>query len=92
MLKRYILVITLLGILTINCVSAINPHNKSSFINENGIPRIINYSPEEYDANPMNWAMVEDDNGLLYVANLSCILQYDGVSWRLIILPNKSNS
>ena len=35
----------------------------------------------------MNWGSVRDNRGILYVANLSGILEYDGVSWRQIETP-----
>jgi len=58
-----------------------------SGLNELGIPAIVNYSPDDYQANPMNWGAVRDHRGILYVANLNGILEFDGVSWRLINMP-----
>ncbi|MCI0693879.1 ATP-binding protein [candidate division KSB1 bacterium] len=51
---------------------------------------ITNYSPKEYGAHPQNWAIVQDDRGVMYFGNNNGVLEYDGVSWRLIQLPNKS--
>ena len=59
----------------------------SSDINERGIPALRNFSPEEYGSNPMNWGMVRDHRGILYVANLSGVMEYDGVSWRKLDAP-----
>ncbi len=51
---------------------------------------ITNYSPKEYGAHPQNWAITQDDRGVMYFGNNNGVLEYDGVSWRLIQLPNKS--
>ena len=42
------------------------------------------YAPQEYGQDTQNWAVAQDDRGLLYVANNDGILQYDGERWRLI--------
>ena len=47
-----------------------------------------NFAPDEYGYSPQNWAVVQDSVGILYFGNQSGILEYDGVSWRLIELPN----
>lgn len=49
-----------------------------------GLPIITNYPPEEYNADIQNWAAVQDKRGLLYVANTSGVLEFDGRDWRLI--------
>ncbi|MGH7598304.1 MAG: GAF domain-containing protein, partial [bacterium] len=51
---------------------------------------IANYSSKEYGAHPQNWAIEQDDRGVMYFGNNNGVLEYDGVSWRLIQLPNKS--
>lgn len=55
-----------------------------------GLPPIVQYSPSDYRAHPQNWSFVQDNNGIMYVGNTSGILEYDGVSWRLVPLPNGS--
>ncbi|PSR04920.1 MAG: histidine kinase, partial [Bacteroidetes bacterium SW_8_64_56] len=42
------------------------------------------YAPPEYQQDPQNWGIVQDDQGLIYVANNDGVLQYDGERWRLI--------
>ncbi|PSQ66782.1 MAG: histidine kinase [Bacteroidetes bacterium QH_2_64_74] len=42
------------------------------------------YAPPEYQQDPQNWGVVQDDQGLIYVANNDGVLQYDGERWRLI--------
>jgi class 3 adenylate cyclase len=52
-----------------------------------GIPTMMNYHHSEYRAETQNWSVVQNSNGLIYIANLSGILEFDGNSWRLIPLP-----
>lgn len=54
-----------------------------------GIPLMMNYHHSEYRAEGQNWSVVEDYRGFIYVANLSGVLEFDGVKWRLIELPGK---
>jgi len=61
---------------------------RTMFPRESGFKYIRNYSPKEYDHKPQNWAIVQDENGIIYVANQGGLLQYDGVSWRLLLIPN----
>lgn len=51
---------------------------------------IANFSPTDYDAHSQNWAVVEDDRGVTYVGNNAGLLEYDGVEWRLMQMPNRS--
>jgi|GEM_PF-4838243 len=45
------------------------------------------FSSATYDAEDQNWAILQSDNGLLYVGNSEGLLEYDGASWRLLKLP-----
>ena len=36
---------------------------------ENGYPLITNYSPKEYEAQQQNWAIIQDDRGIMYFGN-----------------------
>ena len=51
---------------------------------------LTNFTPTDYDAEAQNWAVVEDDRGVVYVGNGSGVLEYDGLSWRLIPLSNRT--
>jgi signal transduction histidine kinase len=53
---------------------------------EKGLPFITNYPAKEYEAHPQNWAIMEDDKGIMYFGNSICLLEYDGVKWRRINL------
>ena len=49
-----------------------------------GRPLITNYKYQDYGADPVNWWVKEDANGIMYFANNQGILQFDGVNWNLI--------
>ncbi len=53
-------------------------------VNPYGQPFITNYSIKEYNANSQNWAVAQDNNGLMYFANNNGVLQYDGQVWELL--------
>jgi serine phosphatase RsbU (regulator of sigma subunit) len=57
---------------------------------EAGHSLLTNFLPSDYNAEPQNWAIVEDDRGVIYVGNGSGILEYDGVTWKQISLPNRA--
>lgn len=52
-----------------------------------GIKFFRNYSFKDYNHQPQNWGMVQMDSGLIYVANNGGVLEYDGVTWRVIRAP-----
>ena len=58
--------------------------------NELGIPFLTNWSPKDYGEHKQNWAIVQDDRGVMYFGNGDGVLEYDGVTWRLISLPTQS--
>ncbi len=57
------------------------------FAQQAGLPFIRNFPSEEYRANQQNWDAVQDHRGVIYFGNNDGIIEYDGVSWRLIKLP-----
>jgi serine phosphatase RsbU (regulator of sigma subunit)/ligand-binding sensor domain-containing protein len=48
---------------------------------------IHNYPPYQYRAGQQNWAIAQDNRGVLYFGNNDGLLEYDGVNWNLIQLP-----
>jgi hypothetical protein len=50
-------------------------------------PFIRNYTPEEYKGYTQNWAIVQDQRGIMYFANNDGVLEYDGTTWRTIVTP-----
>ena len=55
---------------------------------DTGFKYFKNYSYWDYDHQPQNWDITQDKNGLIYVGNNGGLLEFDGVSWRLIDIPN----
>ncbi len=51
---------------------------------ELGTPLIQNILPKEYGYESQNYSIVQDERGILYIGNVSGILEYDGSTWRLI--------
>lgn len=64
--------------------AAQKPESPLARVWQQSLPFITNYSTNEYKAAFQNWALVQDGNGLIYAANNSGVLEYDGVSWQLI--------
>ncbi|MCP4378863.1 MAG: lactonase family protein, partial [bacterium] len=64
----------------------------SSAIDEVGRFYVKNFAPADYNAHAQNWDIVQSPDGLLYVANSVGVLEYDGVSWRLIPISNNSST
>ncbi|MEA3443572.1 MAG: hypothetical protein U9R19_02475, partial [Bacteroidota bacterium] len=52
--------------------------------NEIGLPQIRNYLPKEYGTDPQNFSVAQDLRGVMYFGNMSGILEFDEISWRLI--------
>src|SRR5690606_31890446 len=46
---------------------------------------------QDYGAHSQNWEIVQDQRGLIYVANTHGVLEYDGRKWRSIQLPEKGD-
>jgi len=46
-----------------------------------GFPLIKNYDITEFEAFQQSWDVVQDTNGIIYIAHGSGILQFDGVNW-----------
>ena len=55
-----------------------------------GLPEVINYSKQNYNAGLQNWDIRQDKNGLIYVANNEGLLSFDGMYWNIYPLPNKT--
>jgi class 3 adenylate cyclase len=55
---------------------------------EAGLFFIQTWAPKTYGASPQNWAITQDRRGVMYFGNTEGLLEYDGVSWRKIKIPN----
>jgi signal transduction histidine kinase/ligand-binding sensor domain-containing protein len=53
-------------------------------------PFIRVFNSQEYDAHAQSWAVVQDPRGVIYIANSSGVLEFDGVTWRTIPVANSS--
>jgi hypothetical protein len=58
--------------------------------NEEGIPFVQRFTPREYHGHSQSLAFAIDSRGLLHVANLTAVLQYDGATWRRLPVPGTS--
>jgi serine phosphatase RsbU (regulator of sigma subunit)/ligand-binding sensor domain-containing protein len=59
---------------------------------ELGTPLLVNYSPKRHQTaiGPQHWAVAQDRRGVMYFGNAAGVLEYDGVSWRIVRIPNRS--
>lgn len=55
-----------------------------------GVPPVINFSHRNTGAGAQNWAITQDRFGIIYFANNSGLLSYNGKEWKLFPLPNKT--
>lgn len=55
-----------------------------------GIPDIINYTKDIYNAGTQNRAIAEDKNGIVYFANYEGLLSFDGTYWKTYPLSNQT--
>jgi signal transduction histidine kinase/CheY-like chemotaxis protein len=60
------------------------------FCQNGGFKYFENYSPKKYIGHHQNWSVLQDRRGIIYVGNNSGVLEFDGVSWRLIDVPNRT--
>lgn len=59
-------------------------------IKNKGIPFIRNYSYKDYKASPQNWSITQDQRGIMFFGNNHGVLEFDGDSWRLTGVVNKT--
>ena len=46
------------------------------------------FGTDDHGGHRQSWSVVQATSGLVYVANTNGVLEYDGVEWRLISVPN----
>ncbi|HCT31327.1 MAG TPA: hypothetical protein DIW31_11510 [Bacteroidales bacterium] len=56
----------------------------NSFAQELGRYPIFNFNHRDYAGHSQNWAIVQDQRGLIYIANNTGVIEYDGSDWRHI--------
>jgi signal transduction histidine kinase/DNA-binding response OmpR family regulator len=67
----------------------VHPGAQTSYL-QPGRKIIKNYTRKNYGIflHPQNWWIIQDRRGIIYVANHAALLEYDGVTWRLIKVLN----
>ncbi len=55
-----------------------------------GIPDIINFTKDVYNAGTQTRGIAQDKNGIMYFANWDGLLAFDGSYWKTYPLPNKT--
>lgn len=53
-------------------------------------PSIHNYTLAEYKASNQNWDITRAEDGKVYIANNSGLLEFDALVWKFYQLPNKT--
>jgi len=53
---------------------------------ESGRLPVQNFGRNEHNGLPQIWDIVQDERGVMYIANNQGVLEYDGVSWRTIYI------
>src|SRR5260370_15634361 len=71
--------------LVVSAESPVRPNER-----EIGLPFLRNYSPREYRAQSQNWAIAQDQHGVIYIGNNDGVLVYDGVNWPTVRVANAS--
>jgi signal transduction histidine kinase/ligand-binding sensor domain-containing protein len=79
-----------LALLAILAVASIAVPAHAQALYEAGYPTIVNHTPNEYGGGTQNWAITQDERGVMYVGNNSGLLEYDGQTWRLHTVPNRT--
>lgn len=51
---------------------------------------VISFTRNKYEGGTQNWAIAQDKNNRLYVANNEGLLVYNGTNWQLHPVPNKT--
>jgi len=51
------------------------------------IPRLINFTPQQYMAHNQNWSMVQHESGAMFFGNSGGLLLYDGARWKSFPTP-----
>ena len=57
---------------------------------ETGKPFMTIYTAKETGGHFQNWAITQDDRGVMYIGNGFGVQEFDGSFWRMILSPNQS--
>ncbi len=53
------------------------------------IPRIVSFDETHYQGHSQTWDITQAPDGIMYFANSSGLLSFDGVEWQTFLLPEK---
>jgi hypothetical protein len=53
------------------------------------VPRTLNFTKNDYHAQNQNWSIAQSPDGEMFFGNGDNLLQFDGVDWSKMPLPNK---
>lgn len=59
-------------------------------VKSTGTPQIKNYTQTSIPAGSQSWMITYDQYGMVYFANNDGVLSFDGISWQLFTLPNRT--
>lgn len=79
-LKNMRLKVLLLALLALSLYNA----HAQNFNMQRGVPFVVNYSPADYFAHEQNFDIIQDDKGIMYFANFSGVLVFDGSTWTTV--------
>lgn len=51
-------------------------------------PQVVNIPRQTYGAENKNWAVAQDDKGVVYFGNDGGLLEFDGMTWKVYTAPN----
>ncbi|MGB0523299.1 MAG: SpoIIE family protein phosphatase [Flammeovirgaceae bacterium] len=57
---------------------------------ETGKPYVTNYSYKTYHGHPQVFNIIQDERGLMYLANSRGVIIYDGTTWKKVELTNSA--
>ena len=90
--NAFFVIVTALAVRLFFCpyLSASAPQNNEDYFRNTGFKFLENCKPNVKNLSPQNWCVVQDKRGVIYVGNNGGLLEYDGVDWRVIRIPNIS--
>lgn len=86
-ISRYIII---RGFVALLLLCSVMPSNAQIRGNESGIPIQKEYLPIDYKASGQNFAITADKRGIMYFANFTGVLEFDGTTWRTILTKERT--
>ena len=65
-------------------------HGAETAANERGQPIARTFLPRDYRGHDQIWKITETDEGVMLFGNFNQVVEYDGLTWRLIPVPGGS--